>query len=81
MTEPKPTFIRAAIEDWRNGLITNGRLFEILRVPFYSAYITLLNEGNRLDVDIHDISLEHIEEILMTETLLKEKALQDLKEV
>ena len=56
----KPTFLRAAIRDWKNELITAGRLFEIWRVTFGYAYRALLDEEKKW----LDIPIERIEQIL-----------------
>jgi len=63
----KPTFLRAAIRDWKNELITAGRLFEIWRVTFGYAYRALLDEEKKW----LDIPIERIEQIL-NECLQKE---------
>ena len=73
----EPTFIKAAIGDWRNQIISSGRLFEILRVPYYEAYCALLDEQAKTG-RWFEIPTERIEELLMTEDLLKAKALADL---
>ena len=76
--EIRPTFIKAAIMDWKHTRITTGRLFEILRVPYYGAYCVLLNEQTKTG-KWFDISAMRIEQLLMTDELIKEKALRDLK--
>ena len=63
----KPTFLRAAIRDWKNELITAGRLFEIWRVTSGYAYRALLDEEKKW----LDIPIERIEQIL-NECLQKE---------
>ena len=75
----KPTFIRAAIMDWKYGRISSGRLFEILRVPFNCAYRALLTEQDKTG-RWFDIPAERIEEILLTKEFLEIKARQDLHE-
>ena len=59
----KPTFLRAAIRDWKNELITAGRLFEIWRVTFGYAYRALLDEREKTG-KWFDIAADRIEEIL-----------------
>ena len=78
MINEKPTFIRAAIMDWKYQRITTGRLFEILKVPCFEAYITLCDEQKRIG-KWFGIPASRIEELLMTDELLKTKVLQDLK--
>ena len=73
----QPTFIKAAIMDWKKVIISSGRLFEILRVPYHSAYCTLLDEQLKTG-KWFDIPAKRIEELLITKELLREKALQDL---
>ena len=73
-----PTFIKAAIMDWKHGLITSGRLFEILRVPFGCAYRALLDEEDKTG-KWFDIPAKRIEEIIMTNEFLEMKAHQDLE--
>jgi len=73
----KPTFIRAAIMDWKYELISSGRLFEILRVPYYQAYVALLDEREKTG-KWFNISAERIEELIMTPELLTIKAREDL---
>ena len=67
----KPTFIRAAIMDWKNQLISSGRLFEILRVPYGNAYEILLDEEEKTG-KWFDIPAKRIEELLMTKELTME---------
>jgi hypothetical protein len=73
----KPTFIRAAIMDWKYQRISSGRLFEILRVPYRLAYIKLLDEQKKTD-KWFNIPAARIEELIMTTELLTIKAKQDL---
>lgn len=73
----KATFIRAAIMDWKYGRISSGRLFEILRVPYYQAYTALLDEQERTG-KWFEIPAGRIEELIMTKELLVIKAKRDL---
>ena len=76
----KPTFIKAAIMDWKYKRISSGRLFEILRVPYYGAYTALLDEQKRTG-KWFDIPALRIEKLIMTEELLLQKAKMDLAEI
>jgi len=64
----KPTFIRAAIMDWKHQRISLGRLFEILRVPCGDAHRALLDEDYKTG-KWFDIPAGRIEEIIMTKDL------------
>ena len=76
----KPTFIRAAIMDWKYQRISSGRLFEILRVPYRQAYVSLLDEQKKTG-KWFNIPATKIEELIMTEELLTLKAKADLEEL
>ena len=52
----QPTFLRAAVEDWHKGLISNGRLFELWGLPFRPAYLALLREADKRGVDLKYLS-------------------------
>ena len=76
----KPTFIRAAIMDWKYQRISSGRLFEIIRIPYRGAYIALRDEQGRTG-KWFDIPASRIEELIMTEELLLQKVKKELVEI
>lgn len=59
----KPTYRRAAIEDWKGRFISLERLCEIWRVSLYATFNALLSEAVR-EGEWLDIPTERIEEIL-----------------
>lgn len=58
----KPTYLRAAIQDWKNRLISFERLCEIWRVPYYHAYYIFCRQRRR--TTWFDVPVEEIKEVL-----------------
>ena len=64
--------------DWKYARISSGRLFEILRVPYYGAYTALRDEQDKTG-KWFDMPASRIEELIMTKELLLGKASMDSK--
>lgn len=56
-------FMIGAIEDWQDGNLSSGRLFEIFRVNYYEAYTKLMDENKE---DPWAIPTERVGEILLS---------------